>query len=76
MMTEQKITGYRDLPEEVVEAVNTGKRWEDELGDFILALRNSDIDVDPKFMAVAVTHFQQGFMALTRALTRPESRLK
>jgi hypothetical protein len=72
----EKIEGYKELPDEVVEAVNAGKRWENELGDFVNALRGSELGLDPKFVAVAVTHFQQGFMALTRALTRPDSRLK
>lgn len=57
--------------------VSAGKTsWENELGDFINALRGSELDIDLRFMAIAVTHFQQGFMALTRALTRPDSRLK
>lgn len=76
MTDEQKIQGYRELSEEIIDAVNTAKRWENELGDFVTALRESALALDPKFAAVAVTHFQQGFMALTRALARPESRLR
>lgn len=75
MMT-GKIDGYRELSEETLEAINATKRWENELGDFIAALRQSELSPDPKFTSVAVTHFQQGFMALTRALAKPESRLK
>lgn len=72
----EKIEEYRDQSPEAIDMINTNKRWENELGDYINALRGSELDLDPKFVAVAVTHFQQGFMALTRAIARPESRLK
>ena len=32
-------------------------------------------DIDGRWVSIARTHFQQGFMALTRAVTRPESEL-
>lgn len=71
----QEIKGYRQLSQDEIDAVNNIKGLEDSLGDWIQELRHS-LDVDPKFTAVAVTHFQQGFMALNRAITKPESRLK
>lgn len=76
MMT-GKIDGYRELSASALDAVNATKAWENKIGDFVADLRaDSILEVDPKFMAVAVTHFQQGFMAITRAIAKPESRLK
>lgn len=74
----EPIKGYRELSHSEVEAINVVKTWEDRIGDLIQAMRDDQVMVplDPKFMAAAVTHFQQGFMALTRAIAKPESRLK
>lgn len=73
----EKIVGYKEQPAAVIEAVNHNKGLENSLGEWIEILRaNDELAIDPKFTAIAVLHFQQGFMALTRALTKPESRLK
>lgn len=76
-MTE-KIHGYREQTASAIEAINVVKTWEDRIGELIEAMRDDQeaVPLDPKFTAVAVTHFQQGFMALTRAIAQPESRLK
>jgi len=69
--------GYRELTASELDAVNVNKVRENQLGDWIEELRQDPmVELDPRFAAIAVTHFQQGFMALTRAITRPESRLK
>lgn len=74
----EPIKGHRELSPSEVDAINVVKTWEDKIGDLIQAMRDDQVMVplDPKFMAVAVTHFQHGFMALTRAVEKPESRLK
>lgn len=73
----QEIKGYRQLSASEIDAINVVKTWEDRIGDLIQTMRDDQdtVALDPKFVAVAVTHFQQGFMALTRAIAKPESRL-
>lgn len=73
----ENIRGYRGLSNSEVDAINTVKRWEDKIGEVIDEFRTDPlIELDPKFEEVAVTTLQQGFMALTRAIAKPESRLK
>ena len=78
MKMSEPIKGYRELSASEIDAINSVKTWEDRIGDLIQALREDQtaVPLDPKFTAVAVTHFQQGFMALTRAIAKPESNLK
>lgn len=69
------ITGYQQQPQSKVDAVNTTKGIENDLGDWLNQLVTDIPDVDMRWIAVARTHLQQGFMALNRAVFRPESRL-
>lgn len=74
-MMPDKIQGYRELSQDEIDAVNQNKGLEDALGDWVETLRTR-FELDTKWTTTAVTHFQQGFMALNRAVTKPESRLK
>jgi hypothetical protein len=67
------ITGYQPQTPEKINVVNHSKYLENQLGDWIAELRTGA--VDQRWVAIAVTHFQQGFMALNRAVFQPESRL-
>lgn len=69
------ITGYRKHSQDQIDQVNRNKDFENKLGDLIQEIRGQDFDVDMRWMAVARTHFQEGFMALNRAVFQPESRL-
>lgn len=70
------IKGYRELTADELAAVNHLKTIEEDLGQTFRTL----IDVhprlggelDPRWLAIAKTHFQEGFMALVRSVTRPE----
>ncbi len=67
------IAGYRKLTPEEVQAVNGVK----VLGEFIAGAFDSlpvaAPDADPRWVSIARTHFQEGCMALTRAITKPET---
>ncbi|MCU1680924.1 MAG: hypothetical protein JWQ81_1663 [Amycolatopsis sp.] len=67
------ITGYVPQSPEKINTVNHSKDLENELGDWLLQLDGSE--VDRRWVSIARTHFQQGFMALNRAVFQPESRL-
>lgn len=77
-MTEVKhlglpVHGYRAQNSAAVDAVNENKRLEE------LVLRRFDqlasayhLGVDQRWYAIARTHIEEGFMALNRAVFKPE----
>lgn len=72
-----KIQGYKELDQRTVEAVNAVKRFENDLGDLVEGVRlNPQLEINEDDLDVAINLFVQGFMMMTRAITRPESRLK
>jgi len=72
----QNVTGYRKHTQQQIDAVNTTKAFENDLGDWFIQLRGDLTDqLDERWLEIARTHFQQGFTALNRAVFQPESRL-
>jgi len=69
------VTGYRKHTQQEVDAVNTTKGIENDLGRWIKQLQADLENVDGRWVAIARTHFQQGFMALNRAVFQPDSEL-
>ena len=67
------IKGYRELSEEELAMINKIK----ELGETIEAFEDgigaNDHHADPKWRAIGRTHMQQGLMAWTRAVAKPDS---
>lgn len=62
------VHGYREQTDGNVSAVNENKITEEKL----LRLIESLADVgDPRWLAIAKTHLEQGFMALNRAIFKP-----
>ena len=67
-----KITGYRDLSQGEIDAMNTVKAEGARLEQLIEELRvNSSID--QRWVDIAETHLQQGVMAAVRSIARPNS---
>jgi len=66
----QKITGYRDLTQQEIDAMNKVKAMGTELGKMI-----DDMVVTPgldqRWVSLARTHLQQGIMAAIRAIAQP-----
>lgn len=69
------ITGYRKHSSQEVDAVNSTKSFENDLGRWIKQLQDDVPGLDGRWVAIARTHFQQGFMALNRAVFKPDSEL-
>lgn len=66
-----KIAGYRELSEAEIDLINAIKHvGNDELAPLIEKLAH-DPDIDGRWVSIARTHFQEGLMALTRAITKP-----
>lgn len=69
-MSDSKITGYRTLPPETVALVNAIKQQGNELGAMFDRLAKYP-EVDQRWLAIAKTDLQKGFMFLVRAVTKP-----
>jgi hypothetical protein len=66
------ITGYRELDQADITAINDIKAKADEVGALCEALSKHE-GVDQRWVAIGRTHLQQGFMALVRSIAQPES---
>lgn len=66
----QKITGYRDLTQVEVDLMDMVKGLAEKVGAE-LEIVNSTPDTDKRWVAIARTHLQEGFMALTRSIAKP-----
>ena len=67
----RKIKGYRDLTQEDIDAMNSAKTLEESVLSYITLLENVGKS-NPRWLAIAKTDLQKGFMALGRAIARPE----
>jgi hypothetical protein len=68
----KKIKGYRDLSQAEIDAMNAVKTKAEEVGVLIEELQ-SNKQLDQRWVAVAKTDLQKGFMAAVRAVAQPES---
>lgn len=66
----QKITGYRDLSQAEIDAMNEIKALEAQAGELMKRVQGID-GVDSRHLALARTNLQQGFMWFVRAVAKP-----
>jgi len=66
----QQIKGYRDLTQDEINLMNMVKGLAEKAGAE-LEIVNNHPDVDKRWVAIAKTHLQQGFMALVRSIAKP-----
>lgn len=66
----QKITGYRELTQDEINAMNTIKATAEGVGRLCETVKALP-GVDQRWAAIAITDLQKGFMALTRAVAKP-----
>jgi len=67
----RKIKGYRELNESEIHNMNGIKSLGPELEKIIVTLEKMD-ETDKRWVSIGKTHLQQGLMALTRAIAKPE----
>ena len=68
------IAGYRALDEAEVQAINEIKAMASEVEALIFSIQNRPaVTHDPRWVAIAVTDLQKGFMSLTRAVAQPSN---
>lgn len=70
-----KITGYRELSAQEIALINVLKDRSDDVGRLVETLERNPmgLDLDARWVAIAKTHLQQGFMTLVRAVAKPTS---
>lgn len=66
----QKIKGYRDLSEDEITLMNDAKSKAEDIGKLIDVL-NEKPSTDKRWLAIAKTDLQKGFMSLVRSIARP-----
>lgn len=67
----RKIKGYRELSQAEIDLMNEIKQKGVELGGMVAKLNIQD-SVDDRWVSIGATHLQQGLMALTRAVAKPD----
>ena len=67
----RKIKGYRELDQVEIDLMNSIKALGGNLGESVAALEITE-GVDQRWVAIGKTHLQQGLMALTRAVAKPD----
>lgn len=65
------IKGYTTQPETTVSMVNANKELEERLLRMLDVLADAGA-ADPRWLAIARTNIEQGFMALNRAIFKPQ----
>lgn len=68
----KKIKGYRDLNQQEIDAMNTIKDLAAKVGDMIESLEEHP-DIDKRWLAIAKTDLQKGFMSAVRSVAKPDS---
>ena len=68
----RKITGYRELSQDEINAMNKSKELANQAGDFIDELEKNGY-VDKRWLAIAKTDLQKAFMSLTRSIAKPST---
>ena len=68
----KQIKGYRDLNQQEINAMNAIKDLAAKVGDMIDALEDHP-DIDKRWLAVAKTDLQKGFMSAVRSVAKPDS---
>jgi hypothetical protein len=65
------VLGYTGQSDEKIHLVNANKESEEALLRLLDAYARND-EIDGRWVAIARTHIEQGFMALNRAVFQPE----
>jgi hypothetical protein len=66
------VHGYVPQPKAAIDLVNTLKLAEESLLRMIDEMRDKGHQYDQRWLAIARTQFEQGYMALNRAIFKPE----
>lgn len=71
------IKGYRDLSEQEIALMNEAKELAEKVGELVTKLERAEFAQteamvpDKRWLAIAKTDLQKGFMALIRSIAKP-----
>lgn len=65
------VAGYRPQSDDAVACVNDHKAMEERILRRLDHFRDFNDEIDPRWLAIARTHIEQGFMFLNRAVFKP-----
>lgn len=68
----RKITGYRELNTEELQQINAIKELSNQVGQLIEQLNTTE-GVDKRWLNIAKTDLQKGFMSAVRSVAKPDS---
>lgn len=68
----RQIKGYRDLTQEEINSMNNCKEIASSVGGFCDVVGKMP-NVDQRWLNIARTDLQKGFMALIRSIAKPET---
>lgn len=70
----RKIKGYRELTQEEIDLMNEIKAQGVVLGELVEKLEDvrRQNNLDARWIAIGKTHLQEGLMALTRSVAKPD----
>lgn len=68
----KKITGYRDLTQGEIDAMNDAKKLGRDIEEFIDMLLKEP-QSDKRWVNIGKTQLQQGIMSLVRSIAKPDS---
>jgi hypothetical protein len=70
----RQIKGYKELSQQQIDLMNKVKELGVSVGELISDLGSNigDDGVDPRWLSIAKTDLQKGFMELTRAIAKPD----
>lgn len=68
----KQIKGYRDLSQAEIDLMNECKAKAVECGQLCDKL-TATVGIDQRWLAIGRTNLQQGFMAVIRAIAKPET---
>ena len=71
MVNGVKVKGYTEQTEQKVDWVNMNKVIEESLLRLVDGYFEYD-ETDKRWLSIAETHFEQGFMALNRSIFKPQ----
>ena len=67
----RKIKGYRELGQQELDDMNLVKQHGKGLGELVAYLKEHP-NTDKRWVSIGNTHLQEGLMALTRSVAKPD----
>lgn len=71
-MVHTPVRGYTEQSADALARVNSNKQLEESILRLLDGMKEDVVRIDQRWLAVARTHFEEGFMALNRSIFKPQ----